>query len=152
VKIDLQEIRMTTLSEQAIFFWNSGYYCAESVLLAAAKHQGIESELVPKIATGFCSGMARTGGMCGALSGAVMALSMLYGRTGQEYDRTALYEKIQRLSAEFQEKFGSTNCSTLLGLDLGTEQGQQDYRARKLSSFCENLVGEAARMVEEALD
>ena len=50
------------------------------MLLSAAEHQGIESDLIPKIATGFCSGVAQTGGMCGAYSGAVMALSMVHGR------------------------------------------------------------------------
>jgi hypothetical protein len=39
----------------------SGYYCAESVLLAVSEAKGIQSDLIPKIASGFCSGMARTG-------------------------------------------------------------------------------------------
>jgi C_GCAxxG_C_C family probable redox protein len=143
---------MTTYSSKAVSFWNSGYYCAESVLLAAANQQGIESELIPKIASGFCSGVSRTGGMCGALSGAVMALSMGYGWNDEELDRTKLYEKVQQLAAGFEAKFGSTNCSELLELDLGTDQGQADYQARELSQRCEGFVGEAARLVEALLD
>ena len=50
----------------------SGLYCAESVVLSIARSQGIESDLLPKLATGFCSGMARTCGTCGALSGAIL--------------------------------------------------------------------------------
>jgi C_GCAxxG_C_C family probable redox protein len=121
------------------------------VLLAAAEHQGSESDLVPKIATGFCSGIARTGGMCGALSGAVMALSMLYGREGGDFDRTPLYEKVQRLVSQFEDRFGATTCSQLLELDLGTEQGQVEYQARNLNPQCAGYVGEAARLVEELL-
>jgi len=50
----------------------SGLYCAESVVLALAKAQGVESDLLPKVATAFCSGMSRTCGTCGALTGAIM--------------------------------------------------------------------------------
>ena len=42
----------------------SGLYCAESTLISLAEAQGIESDLLPGIATGFCSGMARTCGTC----------------------------------------------------------------------------------------
>jgi C_GCAxxG_C_C family probable redox protein len=121
------------------------------VLLAAAEHLGIDSDLVPKIATGFCSGVARTGGMCGALSGAVMALSMHEGREGEGYDHTELYEKIQQLVESFETKFGSTNCAQLLGLELGSEQGQVEYQQRNLNQQCAKYVGEAGRLVEALL-
>ena len=45
-------------SSKSLF--DAGYYCAEAVLLAVAKHNGIESPLIPAIATGFCSGLSRT--------------------------------------------------------------------------------------------
>ena len=35
-------------------YFSSGYYCAESVLLALSKKMGIESDLIPKISTAFC--------------------------------------------------------------------------------------------------
>lgn len=143
---------MNTISDKAAAFWNSGYFCAESVLLATAQQQGIESEIIPNIASGFCSGVARTGGMCGALSGAVMSLSMIYGRVDNEDDRTLLYQKIQHLVSRFEESFGSTNCSTLLELDLGTEQGQSDYKDLDLSPQCEGYIREAARLVEALID
>ena len=60
--------------------FNSGFYCAESVLMAIAESRGIRSDLIPRIATGFCSGMARTGGQCGAVSGAMMGISLATGR------------------------------------------------------------------------
>lgn len=140
---------MNDISEKAVSFWNSGFYCAESVLLAAADHQGINSELIPKIATGFCSGVAQTGGMCGALSGAVMGLGLAYGRGDPQGDRAILYEKTQMLVREFISSFGSTNCSILLELDLGTEQGQADYQAKDLNPRCRGYVSEAARLVGE---
>jgi len=52
--------------------FESGLFCAESVLLAAAEALGVNSDLIPRIASGVCSGLARTGGLCGALSGALL--------------------------------------------------------------------------------
>jgi C_GCAxxG_C_C family probable redox protein len=59
-------------SQRSIELFTSGYFCAESVLMAIAESQGIQSDLIPKIATGFCSGIARTGSICGAVCGAIM--------------------------------------------------------------------------------
>ncbi|MEE9189396.1 MAG: C-GCAxxG-C-C family protein, partial [Candidatus Neomarinimicrobiota bacterium] len=49
--------------------------------MAVANNYKIQSDLIPKIATGFCGGMARTCGQCGALSGAIMSISLLTGRS-----------------------------------------------------------------------
>ncbi|MEN8241460.1 MAG: C-GCAxxG-C-C family protein [Chloroflexota bacterium] len=143
---------MGSISERAVSFWNSGYYCAESVLMAAAEGQDIKSDLIPKIASGFCSGVAQTGGMCGALSGAVMSLGLRYGRGDSQGERDLLYQKTQKLVGAFEEKFGSTNCSQLLDLELGTEAGQAAYQERELIGQCEGYVGEAARLMEELLE
>jgi hypothetical protein len=52
-------------SQRSLELFTSGYFYAESVLLAIAESRGIQSDLIPRRATGFCSGIARTGGMCG---------------------------------------------------------------------------------------
>jgi hypothetical protein len=54
-------------SQRSVELFRSGFFCAESVLLAIAESQGIESDLIPRIATGFCSGISRTGGACAEL-------------------------------------------------------------------------------------
>jgi C_GCAxxG_C_C family probable redox protein len=119
--------------------------------MAAAIQQGIESVLIPKIATGFCSGVAQTGGMCGALSGGIMALSMVHGRGTNGDGRELVYEKTHRLVREFEEKFGTRNCSVLLELDLGTEEGREAYKERNLYPRCEGYVSEVGVVVEKLL-
>jgi len=72
------------MSEQAtqrsLDLFRAGFFCAESVLLAIAERRGIQSDLIPRIATGFCSGISRTGGLCGAVSGAIMGINLVAGR------------------------------------------------------------------------
>ena len=64
--------------------FESGLYCAESVLLSITEAKGIESPLIPRIATGFCSGISRSFNLCGAVSGAIMAISIFMGRDTPE--------------------------------------------------------------------
>ena len=68
-------------SQRSVELFKSGYFCAESVLLAMAEHLDVHSDLIPRIATGFCSGISRTGGMCGVVSGAIMGLDLVAGRS-----------------------------------------------------------------------
>ncbi len=126
--------------------FDSGYYCAESVLLAIAEAKGIQSTLIPKIATGFCSGMSRTGGQCGAVSGAIMGLSLLTGRSSPEDSVEENYVMARRLIDIFERRFGSTNCRQLIGCDLSTEEGQETFRSNNLIEECKRFTEEATRM------
>jgi C_GCAxxG_C_C family probable redox protein len=129
-----------------LFASTIGYYCAESVLLAVAESQGTQSEIIPRIATGFCSGMAHTCGLCGAVSGAIMGIGLLNGVRTPGDNRTANYAAVQKLLAQFEAEFGSTNCRELTGCDLGTPEGQAQFRASKQGERCADYVEEATRL------
>ena len=96
-------------------YFDEGYYCAESVLMAVCDHHGIQSRWIPKIATGFCSGMARTGGMCGAYTGAVMAVNLFTGRETPTDSLEKNYRAVTHLEELFKARFGSTACPELIG-------------------------------------
>ena len=121
-------------------FFESELYCAESVLLAISEAKGIESDLIPKIATGFCSGMARTGGLCGAVSGGMI------GRNSAKVPVDDNYAVIQKFLAAFEEKFGSTNCMELTECDLNTEEGQTAFEENNQKAQCLDYVEWATRM------
>jgi C_GCAxxG_C_C family probable redox protein len=124
----------------------SGLYCAESVVLALAKAQGVESDLLPKVATAFCSGMARTCGTCGALTGAIMGVSLALGRTEASQSVQPSYTATQRLIREFEQEFGARDCHALLGCDLNTSEGQSTFRENRLSERCAKYTGKAAEI------
>ena len=126
--------------------FDSGYYCAESVLLAIAEGKGIQSSLIPKIATGFCSGLSRTCSLCGAVSGAIMALNLFTGRSYPGESVEDNYAAVRKLLGMFEKKFGSTNCRRLTGCDLSTEEGQESFKANNLEEQCKRYTEEAARM------
>ena len=129
----------------------SGLYCAESVLLALAKGQGVEQESLTKMASGFCGGMARTCGTCGAVTGAIMGLGLALGRSQPGESVQPAYVAPQRLIGEFEREFGSRDCHTLLGCDLGTPEGQATFREKKLGERCANYTGRAAEIAANFL-
>jgi C_GCAxxG_C_C family probable redox protein len=125
----------------------SGLFCAESVVLALAKAQGINSELLPKAATAFCGGMSRTCGTCGALTGAMMGIGLSLGRSTAGDSVDPSYAATQKLVHAFEKEFGSRDCKELLGgCDLNTPEGQAMFKDQKLSGHCMKFTGKAAEI------
>lgn len=131
--------------------FNSGLYCAESVVMALAKSQGLETGLLPKVATAFCGGMARSCGTCGAVTGAIMGIGLALGRSAPGESVAPSYIATQQLIREFEREFGARDCHVLLGCDLGTPEGQAMFREKKLGQFCLQYTGRAAEIAAQAI-
>ncbi len=131
--------------------FENGLLCAESVVSAIAEYQGVDDHLAMKVATGFCSGMARTCGPCGALSGAVIGISLALGRESKNDTVAATYEATQELVEEFESEFGAKDCHKLLGCDIGTEKGMAHFRSQNLRSNCRGYTRKAAEIAVKIL-
>ncbi|MEM2609877.1 MAG: C-GCAxxG-C-C family protein [Candidatus Bathyarchaeia archaeon] len=99
-----------------------------------AEFIGIECKQIPKIATGFGGGIGRTGSICGALAGAIMAIGLKYGRNYLK--ETGKYEMCMRKSLEFYREFekehGSVLCRDLTGCDLTTTEGRRKFLEQRI--------------------
>ncbi len=133
-------------SQRSVELFRSGFFCAESVLQAVAESQGIQSELIPRIATGFCSGVSRTGRTCGAVSGGIMAIGLAAGRDLPAGSIEPCYALTQKLIDLFEAQFGSVDCRQLIGCDLATEEGQRFFMENRLIERCYDFAGAAADM------
>ena len=82
------------------------------------------------MASGFGGGVSGRGSICGAISGAIMALNLKYGTDGTEdfeefnEKRLVLRKITQRFMRDFENEFGTVQCSDLLGNDPWTEDGR----------------------------
>lgn len=141
------------ISERARSLFNdSGFYCAESVLMALAEHQGIQSEIIPKVASCFCSGIARSGELCGAVSGAIMGIGLALGRSTPDRSLDPAYTATRQFTQAFEVRFGSLNCQELTGCHLGTPAGQDKFKAENIRERCEEYVAQAAYLASEAIE
>ncbi|MFH1914044.1 MAG: C-GCAxxG-C-C family (seleno)protein [Pseudomonadota bacterium] len=138
------------VSAAAAELFNSGdLYCAEIVLKLIAEAGGRDPSPLTPLATGFCSGMARSCGQCGAVSGAVMGIGLHAGRPepGGEYDPA--YALVQEFQDQFRHAFGSINCFDLTGCDFATPEGQARFRDQNIKARCIEYV---VRAVDIALN
>ena len=126
----------------------SGFNCAESVLLTLAEHQGIESTLVPKIATPFGGGIARSASVCGCVTGALMGIGMKHGRMQTTEDRLKAYAMATSFMNAFARRFGSLICYDLIGCDFRTPEGHKRFEELR-ESRCANFVKGAIEIMLE---
>ncbi|MFC1515503.1 C-GCAxxG-C-C family protein [Thermodesulfobacteriota bacterium] len=141
-----EEEKIASVVQRSGELFDSGLFCAESVLLAIAEAKGIQANVIPKIATGFCGGISRTCGMCGAVTGAIMAVNLVFGRNDPAASVEKNYIAVRKMMARFEEKFGSMNCRELIDCDLGTEEGRNDFKAKDLRTECKGFTEEATRI------
>jgi C_GCAxxG_C_C family probable redox protein len=130
-----------------------GYLCSESVLIALSKAIDVESEIIPRIATGFAAGVARTGQACGALTGAVMGLGLKFGRDepiSPPQGRVYWFSKL--LVDAFRSEYGSSSCIGVLGLDLNNPADYETYKKREMwSTRCRELIRGATGLAYDIL-
>lgn len=110
------------------------YNCAQSVISAYAEDFGMNLNQALQAAVGFGGGMGRVQDVCGAVTGAIIALGLSSGFTetdGRE-KINEVYAKVRRLINDFTEQKGTVKCRELLGCDLSTEEGHKHFADNRL--------------------
>ena len=113
-----------SLGEEAVKLHSSSMNCAQCVLCAASKYIEIDPDYARRIAAGFGGGI-KSGEVCGAVSGAVMAL----GVAGKQ-------DCTKEFVDDFKTFFGSCVCRELKG---------------KSGIPCDDLIEFSANKLEEVL-
>lgn len=140
--------------EKTAELFESGYNCAQSVFTAFCDQTGLEPRDALRLSSSFGGGMGRLREVCGALTGALMALGMLRGYDCADCSREKAvhYLRVQRLAGRFREEYGSLLCRDLLGEEAGTgyipeERTPEYYQKRR----CAEYVKRAAQLLDEML-
>lgn len=94
------------IREDAVRFHQQGCNCAQSVLAACGKYTGLDPETALSVAAGFGGGV-RSGEICGAISGAVMAIGMA------EPDKRRVATLTRQCVESFRQEFGCVRCLEL---------------------------------------
>ena len=122
---------MATPAEIAGTVFSQNFNCSQSVFSAFATQFGLDTETALKLASPFGGGVARRGEICGAVTGALLALGLARGAKAP-----AGKEEIYRLSQEFmrlfEEKHGTLLCRDLIACDLSTPTGLQAAREKRV--------------------
>lgn len=110
-----------TKKEYAAELHKRGCNCAQSVFCAFANECGLSEDMMMKIAEGFGLGCGGMEGICGALSGALMAAGMKYadGNIEAPKSKKTTYAVAKKMCADFEAKCGSLICKELKGMESG---------------------------------
>ncbi|HPA64473.1 MAG TPA: C-GCAxxG-C-C family protein [Spirochaetota bacterium] len=146
---DLTETKKETYIKKALDYFDSGYACSQSVLLAFSSEYGLDEEIAKKISSTFGGGMGRLRQKCGALTGAFMVLGLEFGNTEPLDMETKLsaYAKVRELDKKADEIYGTTQCAEILKKYV---KSTDDVKKRKHHQIiCRKVVGDAVDLVFE---
>lgn len=146
---------MTTSVDQAMTLFQQGFSCSQSVCAAYAPALGLPRDMALKIASGFGGGMGRSGEVCGAVTGAIMAIGLKTGpiEAADTAAKEKAYALTQQVIAQFKDRYGTILCRELLSCDLNRPEGLQ--RARETQLFtkrCPQFVQAAAEIVSALIE
>ena len=103
-------------AEHAAELFLKGYNCAQAVLIAFGDVTGLDEKTSARFISGFGGGFGRLREVCGAVSGMVAALSILYGYESPDDSeaKKAFYTLVQDLAGQFRQRCGSIVCRDIL--------------------------------------
>lgn len=144
------------ITREAANYFKCGPNCTECVVMSIMNHfeTGLPKEAVA-LASGFGGGMGMTHNTCGAMTGAVMALSACIGRKNPLEKETvperikeihALYEPVRRMVEEMKKQYGSLICSEICNPYPSMEAIERKRNCKQLIGYC---AGVAAKYAEE---
>ncbi len=138
---------------QELFY--SGCNCAQAVFCAFAEDMGLDPDTAARLASSFGGGLGRLRELCGALSGAELALGYLrgYADVTDPALKSEHYKRVRALAEAFREKNGTYICRELLKDVKTTPGGEPEARTPEFYAArpCLRLVGEAAGLLEKML-
>jgi C_GCAxxG_C_C family probable redox protein len=125
-----------SVQEESIRLHDCGFNCAQSVLAALGSYTGLDEKTALSVSGGFGGGV-RCGEICGAASGAVMALGLAFPYAdGEDADAKARIAKLTvAMNRDFIKQFGYIRC--------------QDLKRNGIP--CDELIAWAARHAEEII-
>ena len=140
--------------EKAAELFLSGYNCTQAVVVAFCDVTGLDQAFAARLASPLGGGMGRMREVCGAVSGMLLVLGLLYGydTPGDDISKKRLYTEVQALAARFREKTGSIICREILknpSSDPNPTPRTADFYAKRP---CTRMVRTAAELMDEFIE
>jgi len=146
---------MTLHEKKAAELFMSGYNCAQAAFCAFADELGLDNDFAKKISSSFGGGMGRMREVCGAVSGALMALGCFkgYDVIGDDKIKMEHYARVQGIMKGFADELGSYICRDIIKVigaqgPMPTPRTAEFYKTRP----CARMVMLAAKILDEYIE
>ncbi|MDD1679621.1 MAG: C-GCAxxG-C-C family protein [Methanomicrobiales archaeon] len=140
---------------EAVAAFNGGFSCSQAICTTYFQAFGIDRVTARKVSCGFGAGIARSGNICGAVSGAIMVIGLAYGmaRSGDVASKEKTYRAVNDFLREFKRRNGDVDCTPLIGFDLSDPSQLEMAKERKVvTTRCPRFVKDAAEILDEILE
>ncbi len=127
----------------------AGFNCALAVFSAFPPVLGLDETVALRIASPLGGSMGRSGNVCGAATGALMALGLGRDDSTPEGKEPA-YWTAEAFIRRFQEEHGTILCNVLTGCDISAQEGRAAARGR-FKEVCPFVVRDAAQIAADLL-
>ena len=132
-----------------------GYNCAQAVFCAFADETGLPVDESARLASSFGGGMGRLREVCGAVSGALLAVGAIAGYDDPKDPEAKKehYRLVQEFARRFREKHGSIVCRELLAGVSVTPGGEPEARTPEFyrKRPCPVLIRDAYEIARDLL-
>ena len=150
-----RDLVMKLLDQKVDQYMQQSHHCAQSSFLALRDLFGLQGDQVVKALTPM-PGIAERGETCGAVTGPLMAMGLIYGRDLHQLDNWDLYQQSLNPAGEFcrdfEESFGTTLCSEVQQGKFGrcyrlTDPGElQEFQNDGATEKCSEVVRKAVHL------
>lgn len=140
------------IQNKAENYFNEGYNCCESVVLAVCDYTGIDKEMPLKIATPFGSGMSKNSSNCGALSAAFISMGMSKGRSNNLDPRDPSYVPSDIIFNKFMEKYKTVSCGDITCVNMRDPEVMAQNKERLHKEICGPIVRQVTNWILEEME
>lgn len=137
--------------ELAVERFGKGYNCGQSVFSVFAEEHGLDYTTAMKLTSGIGGGF-QMGDICGAASGAALAVGLAKGPSDPENaeEKSRFTALIAEMMADFVKENENLRCEDLLNCDAETKRTMSKEEVyAKHKPLCNKLVEYAVTLAEE---
>ena len=149
---------MSLLDQRVSSIMQRSHHCAQTSFLSLKEQFNLEDGGITKALTPL-PGLGEKGGTCGAVTGCLMCLGLIFGR--DRLDDWETYRKSLVPAAEFTERFkeirGSLNCGDIVETEFGKRydlldpDDHKEYVRQGATEKCTKVVLSGVRIAADII-
>jgi C_GCAxxG_C_C family probable redox protein len=155
-----RDLVMKLLDQKVDQFMQLSHHCAQSSFMALKEQFGLSGDQVVKALTPM-PGIAERGETCGAVSGPLMAMGLIYGRDINHLEDWDRYQEslvpTGHFCEAFEKEFGTTLCHEVQEGKFGRcyhltdPEELQEFQNAGATDKCSEVVRKAVHMAAEII-
>lgn len=143
-----QEVSVRKTIKDAEDNFRNGFFCCEALMGSIIDNFQLD---VPReviaMASGMAVGVGRSGCLCGAVNGGVLALGMIFGRSEPNGPKDPVVNKVMSLTNELHAYFKEANgkkstCCRVLTREFDMGKGEHKEQCIRYTGLCAGKVAE----------